>query len=134
MTSIAKVFIVVAVTLLALPAIGVTLCYFEVGSRLAAGVTREGLLSLRPEMTEEDVTERVGKPLHKKNAPNREHQEIWVYGEPGPCMEGLEVYVFMKDGQLQAVNVEHFDLGAYSCTDRGCPVIRNSEDFERTFR
>lgn len=120
--------------LLVLLVSGATMCYLEIGSRRAPGLSREGLLSLRPGMAAQEVIERVGEPLQRTRSAVHAHQELWTYGEPGFCLEGLEVYVTMENGQLLSVNIEHFDLGAYRCNSQECPRILNSEDFEKTFR
>ena len=125
---------VVTILLLALLSSGVTKCSFEVGSRHAPGLSREGVLSLRPGMTTDEVTKRIGEPLQRRKSPSRDGQEIWVYGEPGLCLEGLEVYAIMEYGNLYSVSIEHFDLGAYRCNRQECPRILNAEDFEKTFR
>lgn len=110
------------------------MCYFEVGSRIAPELSREGILSLRPGMVSQEIIKRIGQPLHKKKSLSHEHQEIWVYGEPGFCLEGLEVYTIMERERLSSVIIEHFDLGAYRCDNQHCPRILNPEDFEKTFQ
>lgn len=110
------------------------LCYFEIGAVLGRGVTKEGLLALRPGMAEKEVLALLGSPLceGKDYGPAQEGQKYpwlgtwtWTYGKPSPLLlgAGLEIYLKMKDGVLASVYVEHYDLGVYKCDIRECPKI-----------
>lgn len=118
---------------LALLLSGTAVCYFEIGSEIASGLSREGLLSLRPGMTTNQVTRAVGEPLQRRAEPGR-NQVIWIYGEPGFCLEGLEVYVLMQEGKVDSVHIEHFDLGVYLCDEHACPRVLDNDKLEKLFR
>lgn len=120
--------------------IGIFIYIFPVGDRLAEGVNKEGLLSLRPGMTGERVVELIGEPLYKVKG-NKYFEPVvdkssgaivsrptqnwlWVYGDPGLGGAGYEAEVKMsKDHRLLRAYVELSDLGVYRCDVKECPII-----------
>jgi hypothetical protein len=122
-----------ALLFLALLLSGIAVCYFGIGSETASGLSREGLLSLRPGMTTNQVTRAIGEPLRRRTEPGR-NQVIWIYSEPGFCLEGLEVYVLMQGGNVYSVHIEHFDLGVFLCDEHACPRILDTDKFENVFQ
>ena len=102
--------------------------------RLARDINREGLMSLRPGMTGNEVVALIGKPLYTQEnyrpvptgTPPEEAldgSESWIYGAPGVLDGGLEVSLRMDAGILAAAGAELYDLGVYRCDQVECPVI-----------
>jgi hypothetical protein len=110
-------------------------CYFEVGSEMAKGINREGLVELRPGMTEEEILQLIGPPLDREPRSYGENSQRgnytrWIYGKPGFCQGGLEIAVGVENGKLVAVGVELYDIGVYRCNKERCPVVWNEEALE----
>ena len=104
------------------------LCYFEVGSEMAKELSREGLIELRPGMTEEEILQLIGPPLNREppqygENPKRGNYARWIYGKPGLCQGGFEIAVGVENGRLVAVGVELYDIGVYRCDKERCPVV-----------
>jgi len=108
--------------------------------KLGSGVTREGLLALRPGLTEAQVIQLIGKPIsrHKTYRPHPigektawEGQWSWIYGEQGflDFGPGYEISVGFRDGRMTGAAAERFDLGIWWCWESACPVVWNKEAF-----
>jgi hypothetical protein len=110
--------------------------------RLGEGVTKSGLLALRPGMTETEVVRYIGEPLFKERIfgphpagkePVWEGDWSWSYGEQllfdfGP---GFEISVNFHEGRMVHAAVERFDLGIWWCNRKECPVVWNKDEFKR---
>jgi hypothetical protein len=106
----------------------VTLWYFNAGAELAAGVTRNGILALRPGMSEERIVALVGRPLFERRLVadannNRQTSEetTWLYSRTGLFGQGLQVYLSIQHEALAGVYVEDSDLLVYRCDTQKCP-------------
>lgn len=99
------------------------------GSELAPGLTKEGLLKLRIGMTEQEVIELIGPPLKKsppwKGGQNRSWS--WTYAQPGFLETGIGLGVAIEDGRMARAGAEIHDLGVYLCTEEKCPNILREE-------
>lgn len=101
-----------------------------VGSEIGASVTKDGLLALRPGMTEDQVVALIGAPIcehtsrigARSGVPGQD-SALWLYARPSPVFGGgFEIYVRLKAGRLTSVGVEEFDLGIYGCDESQCPI------------
>lgn len=106
----------------------VTLWYFNAGAELAAGVTRNGILALRPGMSEERIVTLIGRPLFERRLVadannNRRAPDgtTWQYSRTGLFGQGLQVYLSIQQGTLAGVYVEDSDLLVYRCDTQECP-------------
>lgn len=110
--------------------------------KLGSGVTKEGLLALRPGMTEGQIIRLIGQPIskHKTYGPHPTGEKpvwegnwSWTYGEQGflELGPGFEISVGFKDGRMTGAGAERFDLGIWRCRENECPVVWNKEEFAR---
>ena len=107
-----------------------------VGSKLAPGVTKEGLLDVELGMTPAQVRKLLGPPLCQadgfevvwKDAPETYlgrvverslPRQTWVYGRRGPVLGGgVDLGVVFVQGSVSRVYLDHFGLGVYYLDDR----------------
>jgi SmpA/OmlA family protein len=103
-----------------------------IGSRLAPELTKEGLLKLRPGMSEDEVVKLIGQPLEKQppSDPRWDSSWTWVYGAPGIMETGIEIGIGMHSGRLVNAGAEIHDLGVFWCRPNGCPVIWDEEGLD----
>lgn len=105
--------------------------YFEIDAQLAPSLSREGLLNLRPGMTEAEVLALIGRPLWEKLGwgdyqPKCEPTRTWVYGQPGPwTLRGMNIIVVMECGRVLGVYAKD-DFLAYACARESCEVLNAS--------
>lgn len=110
--------------------------------RLARGVTKSGLLALRPGMTEGEVVRLIGEPLFKERTyrprpagekSSWEEDWSWSYGEQALFDFGLgfEISVNFHRGHMTHAAAERFDLGVWWCTSKNCPVVWDKDEFDR---
>lgn len=120
-----------AVTALASFALGVMICllglwHFDAGSEVAKGLTKEGLLALRPGMSTMQILSILGEPLFERRNYSgelsaKEIAETWVYRRPGVFGLGTHVYLSVINGQLTGAYVEDSDLLVFRCDAQKCP-------------
>jgi hypothetical protein len=114
--------------------IAVLLCWWLYSPKLAKGVTRAGLLALRPGMSENEIVKLIGEPLYKRRMfgahPIGQKSQwtgewAWIYGEQGlfGFYGGLEISVGIEHGRLVSAGAERYDLGVWWCKPRQCPVV-----------
>ena len=107
------------------------LWFYDFGAKMAPGVSQEGLLELRPGMTEGDVFRLLGEPLSKERNAFLDTW-TWNYGTPSSLTGGgLEIGVNFAGGRLESAGVEHYDLGVFWCRQDKCPVIWDRARFAR---
>ena len=127
-------WVVIVVVLWALSALSVLglLMYFRTGSMMGAGVTKDGLMQIRPGITEQEVLASIGRPLweHRFYGPglgaqwvNDPSKSIWQYASPGFIGTGFAVYVTFKDGKVTATDIKNNDFSVYQCSEWKCPQI-----------
>jgi len=95
------------------------LWYFDAGAELANGLSKEGLLALRPGASPTEVRAIVGEPLFERGATST--SRTWVYRRRGVFGLGVEVYLVISNGSLAGVYVEDSDLLVYRCDTQKCP-------------
>lgn len=98
-----------------------------IGSRLAPELTREGLLKLRPGMTEQEVLDLLGPPLGREKLQAELGAGSWVYGETGLLETGIEIRLRFQGGRMVRAGAEVKDLGVYWCKEEECPVVRDEK-------
>lgn len=101
---------------------------------IGEGVTKSGLLALRPGIPEAQVIQLIGEPLSRRQAPPPRFGEwSWHYGKQGllGLGKGTEIWVTIKNGRLVAAAAERYDLGIWWCNESECPVVWNEEEFDR---
>lgn len=117
------------------------LFWWQFMPKLGSEVTRQGLLALRPGMSEAEVIYWIGEPLFKRRKhgyhpigddPIWNGEWSWIYGEQGffDFGPGFEISVGMKGGRLVAAGAERFDLGIWWCNQKACPVVWDKDQFE----
>ena len=114
--------------------------FCDAGSRLAEGVTKQGLLELRPGLSRDQVTDLIGEPLteerdsHAETAGadgKSEDGVVLIYAEPGFLQGGFEMWVVMEEGRVAKAGVEEYDLAIYRCNRDECPVIWDEDALDR---
>ena len=133
--AIAEIIMIVSVA-----AIILIIAFLEIGSELGSGVSKSGMLSLRPGMSNLEIEKIIGKPLsiHREygitthgEMPKIRDAWIWIYGEPAPIFGGgLEVVVKFCKGRMTYAHVEYYDLGVYRCNEKECPVIYDANKLD----
>lgn len=119
-------------------AIGVLalLMRFEVGSRIAPGMTRDAFIQLRPGMDEQRVLTAVGAPLwehhyHGEGVGSQlahdTTETVWQYAAPGFVDSGFAIYVTFNDRVVKATEIKHNDFTVYTCTAWKCPNMIGDE-------
>lgn len=97
---------------------------YPIGSRVANGISKHSLLSLRPGMKEKEIIRLIGQPLQKEKSD-------WIYGKPGLLGAGWEITIVIIEDSLQGVYVDLSDLGVYRCDKSNCPLIIKHDWLER---
>jgi hypothetical protein len=105
---------------------GVSHAVWYVGSKVAPGVTKEELLTVRPGFEEQELTTRLGEPLRKDrvgDVDGREDPEVveWIYAEGNSDGLGYKIRIRMKERRVASVEVKRDDLAVYVCTSATCP-------------
>jgi hypothetical protein len=133
--ALAGVLVVVAVIVSVIGVLAL-LMHFEVGSRIASGMTRDAFERLRPGMDEQSVLAAIGGPLwehhyHGAGVGNQlthdATETIWQYAAPGFIDSGFAIYVSFKDHVVTATEIKHNDFTIYTCTAWKCPNIIGDE-------
>ena len=125
-------WVVAGGAILATGALAATVGFWGVGSELAAGVSKEGILALRPGMAEAEVHRLLGEPLQKRErlayetkgvgmAPTGEWE--WIYAQPNSVGGGFTISVVTRAGALQSASVKRDDFGIYTCREGSCPLF-----------
>jgi len=117
--------------------VAVTTPFGDIGSKIGHGVSRDGVLAVRPGMTKEQVVALLGQPICRRSEGSEGllsgvspggGKELWVYGQPSPVVGGgFEIYVHMAGNRMMSIAVERFDLGVYYCGLDSCPVWYSPE-------
>jgi hypothetical protein len=99
---------------------------------MGAGVTKDGLLQIRPGMTEQEVLASIGRPLWEHRFygqglgtqwVNDRTKSIWQYASPGFINSGFAVYVTFKEGKVTSADIKKDDFSVYQCSEWKCPQI-----------
>jgi hypothetical protein len=131
---VAALVLVVAVT--SSVSVFLLLMHFEVGSIVAAGMTRDAFERARPGMDEQSVLAAIGAPLwehhfHRDAAgvqlARDATESVWQYAVPGFVDSGFAIYVTFKDHVVKATEIKHNDFTIYACSAWKCPNIMNDE-------
>ncbi len=126
----ALIWTVAGIVILALAAIGAVASLWDIGSEVAAGVSKEGLLALRPGMAEAEIHRLLGEPLSRRErleyetkghgmTPSDEWE--WIYARPNSVGGGFAISVITRGGRLQSASVKRDDFGVYLCREGECP-------------
>ena len=109
---------------------------FEVGSRIAPGMTRDAFVQLRPGMDERRVLAAIGAPLWEHHyhgegvgseLAHDATESVWQYAAPGFVDSGFAVYVTFTDHVVKATEIKHNDFTIYACTAWKCPNMIGDE-------
>ena len=109
---------------------------FEVGSRIAPGMTRDAFVQLRPAMDEQRVLAAIGAPLwehhyHGEGVGSQLAHDgtetVWQYAAPGFIDSGFAVYVTFSNHVIKATEIKHNDVTIYACTAWKCPNMVGDE-------
>lgn len=112
------------------------LMHFEVGSRIAPGMTRDAFMQLRPGMDEQRVLAAIGAPLWEHHyhgdgvgsqLAHDTTETVWQYAAPGFIDRGFAVYVTFNDRVVKATAIKYNDFGIYLCTAWKCPEMFGDE-------
>ena len=128
--------IVVVAAVVSIIGVFALLMRFEVGSRIAPGMTRDAFVQLRPGMDEQRVLAAIGAPLwehhyHGEGVGSQlahdATETVWQYAAPGFIDSGFAVYVTFNDHVVKATEIKHNDFTIYACTAWKCPNMIGDE-------
>jgi hypothetical protein len=100
---------------------------------LGQGVSKHGILKIKPGMSERKLIVVLGSPLEKRvgnGTGSQEDKAIWVYGKPGRCWGGLEISVLVVSGIVEKIGIEQYDALVYRCDREHCPVFGDEDALE----
>ncbi len=112
----------------------------EAGSALASGITKEGILQIRPGMKEADVLLGLGRPLFEdrfvavvQGPDNRPlpGSVTWVYAKHGFLETGWDISVAFVDGMVISVWAEDRESLVYRCNEQKCPDVVRPRQVDR---
>jgi hypothetical protein len=115
---------ILAVAMLLLATVGYAV--WHAGSKVAPGVTKEKLLSVRLGLEEQDLASRLGQPLRKDRVGDGDGTEDagvvdWIYAEANSFGLGYKIHIRLRGRHVASVEVKRDDLGVYICTLASCP-------------
>jgi hypothetical protein len=128
--------IVVVAAILSTVGVLALLMHFEVGSRIASGMTRDAFVQLRPGMDEQAVLAAIGAPLWEHHYQGEgtgsqlahdATEAVWQYAAPGFVDSGCAIYVTFKDHLVKATEIKNNDFTVYACTSWKCPNMIGDE-------
>lgn len=134
--SIAVIFCVTLIGFMALIGNFIVGGLFKVGvcNTLAPKVTKIGFLQIRHGMNLKKVIDLIGYPIYEYRSllldyeDTKDNNFIMVYAKP--CLfGGLEADILMKNGFVENVGTEFYDLGIYGCKEKGC-IIDSHRDYD----
>lgn len=98
---------------------------YPIGSKVADGVTKHSLMSLKPGMNEKEIVRLIGQPFYKDGS-------NWIFGTSGLLGAGWEITIVIIGDSLKGVfvDVDLSDLGVYRCDTSNCPTIIKPEWLE----
>lgn len=105
-----------SVCLVAVVALLVT--FVALDGEVAADVSQEGLLAIRPGMGRAEVIALLGSPLRERQ---KTSGVVLEYAESGRWGFGFEIAVELREGRVHGMWVTHADLAVLSCTEERCP-------------
>lgn len=97
---------------------------YPIGSKVADGISKHSLMTLRLGMDEKEVVSLIGQPFYKEGSD-------WIYGTPGFLGAGWEITIVIIDNSLKGVFVDLSDLGVYRCDTNNCPMITKDDWLEK---
>ncbi len=104
------------------------LFYFPVGEKVANGITREKILSLRIGMDKSDIINILGFPINTYKSSSGDYL---IYATPGLLGAGFEINVKIDQNKLVGIYIEESDLGVYFCDKNKCPGILKPDKFNK---
>ena len=125
-SSVAAIFFVVSLYYF----ITVMLCYFPVGAKIAHGITKEKILSLKIGMDKNQVMNILGDPLYLDNTTGGNYL---VYATPGFLGAGVEINLKINNNLLYGIYIEESDLPIYYCDQEKCWGIIKADRFDKHF-
>jgi len=116
------------------------------GDRIASGITKEKILSLKIGMNKDTVINVLGTPIETEPRGTIDASGNWhslgvdlTYATPGLLGTGLfgvfgvgfKIYIGLIDNKLSFVHIKRGDTDIYYCDKDRCPGVINSKDFEK---
>ncbi len=102
--------------------------YFPIGEKVASGITKEKIMSLKIGMNRSDVIDILGAPISTENSSSG---VFLIYATPGLLGAGIEINLKINGNRLSGIYIEESDLGIYLCDRNKCPGIIQPEKFDK---
>ena len=103
----------------------------QIGAQIAPGVTKDGLLRVRPGMLEDELMLLLGEPLTRtQEGPD----SVLVYARPSRWwFGGLSLRVRILERRVEALELKDYGLLVYYCARArgGCQVVWDASTLDR---
>ena len=127
---ISKIFISIFIlSITSLAFLITTATYYPmIGGRVAPGITKEKIMSLKYGIGKDEVVKMFGKPLADK------HDDYFgnriYYALSGVYRDGVDFYLYYAGNTIYHIIIEKNDEYIYKCSKNECPVIFNQKKFD----